>query len=78
MNRLSVKVSAPRMDGSSVWSVGGLIVTAGRLSRTVGGEYFSSLVGAAPCRVTLRSTDFEQVLTSWPFLCGGDFRVISG
>ena len=32
MNRLSVKVSAPRMDGSSVWSVGGLIVTAGRLA----------------------------------------------
>ncbi|RDD92382.1 hypothetical protein DTW89_13215, partial [Acidovorax sp. BoFeN1] len=42
--RLSVKVSAPRMDGSSVWSVGGLIVAAGRLSRTVGGEYFSSLL----------------------------------
>jgi len=39
-----VKVSAPRMDGSSVWSVGGLIVAAGRLSRTVGGEYFSSLL----------------------------------
>ena len=44
VNRLSVKVSAPRMDGSSVWLVGGLIVAAGRLSRTVGGEYFSSLL----------------------------------
>ena len=31
VNRLSVKVSGPRMDGSSVWSVGGLIVAAGRL-----------------------------------------------
>ena len=44
VNRLSVKVSAPRMDGSSVGSVGGLIVAAGRLSQTVGGEYFSSLL----------------------------------
>ena len=48
VNRLSVKVSAPRMDGSSVWSVGGLIVAAGRLSQTVGGEYFSSLLGVPP------------------------------
>ena len=44
VNRLSVKVSGPRMDGSSVWSVGGLIVAPGRLSQTVGGEYFSSLL----------------------------------
>ena len=44
VNRLSVKVSGSRMDGSSVWSVGGLIVAAGRLSQTVGGEYFSSLL----------------------------------
>ena len=47
VNRLSVKVSAPRMDGSSVWSIGlPLIVLAGRQLESDCREYFSSLLEA--------------------------------
>ena len=47
MNKLSVKVSAPRMSGSFVGSVGlPLIVLAARQLGSDSGEYFSSLLDA--------------------------------
>ena len=45
VNRLSVKVSAPRMDGSSVWLVGCLDCRGWAYESWTGaGEYFSSLL----------------------------------
>ena len=67
MNRLSVKVSAPRMSGSSVWSLGCLDCPA----KAPDGErlkgYFSSLLGditATVNKTTIFNADPTQEMVN--------------